>query len=119
MFIVAQALNDSARAKRGEVCSSVMGARARAKRGEVARRGLQLGDVRSSLRRAAAGEGAEAMCSSARVGEGEGAEAYSSTNFGYQYARASAAAPGKKRIVTTATQIVAMSTQVSAAINHW
>ena len=32
----------------------------------------------SSLRRAAAGEGAEAMCSSARVGEGEGAEACSS-----------------------------------------
>ena len=31
-------------------------------------------------------------------------------NFGYQYARASAAAPGKKRIVTTATQIVAMAT---------
>jgi len=77
-----EALNDSARAKRGEVCSSVMGARARAKRGKVARRGLQLGDVRSSLRRAAAGEGAEAMCSSARVGVGEGAEAFSSTNFG-------------------------------------
>ena len=44
------------------------------------------------------------------LGEGEGAEAYSSTNFGYQYARASAAAPGKKRIVTAATQIVAMAT---------
>ena len=77
-----EALNDSARAKRGEVCSSVMGARARAKRGKVARRGLQLGDVRSSLRRAAAGEGAEAMCSSARVGVGEGAEACSSIIFG-------------------------------------
>ena len=51
-----------------------------AKRGT--RRGLQPGDVRSSLRRAAAGEGAEAMCSSARVGVGEGAEACSSTNFG-------------------------------------
>ena len=38
--------------------------------------------MRSSLRRAAAGEGAEAMCSSARVGVGEGAGACSSINFG-------------------------------------
>ena len=51
-------------------------------RGREARQGLQPGDVRSSLRRAAAGEGAEAMCSSARVGDGEGAEAGSSINFG-------------------------------------
>ena len=52
-------------------------------RGREARRGLQPGDVRSSLRRAAAGEGAEAMFSSARVGEGEGAGACSSINFGW------------------------------------
>ena len=51
-------------------------------RGRKARRGLQPGDVRSSIRRAAAGEGAEPMCSSARVGVGEGAEACSSINFG-------------------------------------
>ena len=51
-------------------------------RASEARRGLQLGDLRTSLRRAAAGEGAEAMCSSARVGEGEGAGACSSTNSG-------------------------------------
>ena len=38
--------------------------------------------MRCSLRRAAAGEGAEAMCSSARVGVGEGAEACSSINSG-------------------------------------
>ena len=48
-----EALSDSARAKRDEVCS----------------------DVRSSLRRGAPGEGAEAMFSSARVGVGVGAEA--------------------------------------------
>jgi hypothetical protein len=42
--------------------------------------------VLSSLRRAAAGEGAEAMCSSARVGVGEGAEACSSINSGRPWA---------------------------------
>ena len=82
-------------------------------RGRETRQGLQPGDVRSSLRRAAAGEGAKrdgvcspvkcevffgarsslrraaagegagAMCSSARVGEGEGAGACSSINFGW------------------------------------
>ena len=60
-------------AKRGKVSEVLFG---------EARRGLQPGDVRSSLRRAAAGKGAEAICSSARVGVGEGAEACSSTNFG-------------------------------------
>ena len=49
--------------------------------------------MRSSLRRAAAGEGAEAMCSSATLA--------------INTARASAAAPGKtKRTVTTAAHIV-------------
>ena len=77
--------------------------RARARRRE-ARQSLQPGDVRSSLRRVAAGEGtkrdevcshvrsslrrgapgegAEAMFSSARVGVGVGAEDCSSINFG-------------------------------------
>ena len=53
-------------AKRGKVCSPatcevLFGARRRARaRGREARQCLQPGDVRSSLRRAAAGEGTEA-----------------------------------------------------------
>ena len=63
----------------GDVRSSLR--RAAAGEGAEAHR-LQPGDVRSSLQRAAAGEGAEAMCSSARAGVGEGAEACSSINSG-------------------------------------
>ena len=51
-------------------------------RGREARQGLQPGDVRSSLRRGALDEGAEAIFTSARVGVGVGAEACSSINFG-------------------------------------
>ena len=58
-----------------ELAAAVLFGASRRGRGREARRGLQPGDVRSSLRRAATGEGAEALCSSARVGVGEGAEA--------------------------------------------
>ena len=73
--------------KRDEVCAKFSSARG----GGRGREGAKRGKVRSpamcevlfgALRRAAAGEGAEPMCSSARVGVGEGAEACSSINSG-------------------------------------
>ena len=62
----------------GDVRSSLW----RAAAGEGTKRDEVCSHVRSSLRRGAPGEGAEAMCSSARVGVGVGAEACSSINFG-------------------------------------
>ena len=61
----------------------------------------------SSARGGGRGRGGDVFLGACRRRRRRGAR--SSTNSGYQYARASAAAPGKKRIVTTATQIVAMA----------
>ena len=96
-------------------------------RASEARRGLQLGDVRSSLRCAAAGEGAEAMCSSAtsaintleRVLRHQGRRRNQPlVVIPLVSTRMSAAAPGKtKRIVTTATHngsIAVAGAQVSS-----
>ena len=85
-----RARRSSQEGSRGEV---FFGASRRV-RGREARRGLQPGDVQSSLRRAPAGEGAEArrpagpqpgvvvIFSSVRVGVGEGLVACGSINFG-------------------------------------
>ena len=77
-------------AKRVKVSEVLFGARRRARARSAARsRGAEGAELPREARRvqlrahvSAAGEGAEAMCSSTRVGEGEGAEAGSSTNFG-------------------------------------
>ena len=70
--------------KRDEVCSHVSTApKAREARGaEGAELPREARRVQLRAHVAAAGEGAEAMCSSARVGVGEGAEACSSTTLG-------------------------------------